>query len=241
MKVIISLTSVPSRFEHLQNVIDRLECQACHEIWLNIPHVYMRFPDWDRNIPVLTGTKLKINRDCEDLGPGTKIIGPANHLEPADIIVYLDDDTIYDSKMVLNLLKWWKTDTTSAWGLSGFDFENYFQKCYPRRHAVKVDVLEGYGAVLVTAGWIHKIVQEFKELRVEAALADDIIINNLLAKHGVNRKTCYVSECHIGLLGQLPYGFEADALHLQTPGGHHENYRLILERLSVKNKNYFAM
>jgi hypothetical protein len=118
-------------------------------------------------VPPIFGTKLKVNRDCEDLGPGTKVIGPASHLDSEDLIVYLDDDTNYDPKLVTNLLKWWKTDTRSAWGLSGFDFENYFHRKYPRQHGVPVDVLEGYGAVLVKAGWIHNLVSEFKELREE--------------------------------------------------------------------------
>lgn len=241
MKVIISLTVIPSRFKHLQGVIDRLELQTCHEIWVNIPPNYNRFPDWDQYVPTLYGKKLKINRACEDLGPGTKVIGPATHLDPEDIIVYLDDDTVYDPKMVTNLLKWWKTDTKSAWGLSGFDFKNYFQKLYPRNHGTEVDVLEGYGAVLVKAGWIQCIVNEFKELRSEATFADDVIISNLLAKHGIKRKTCYVVDCHIGLIHQLSYGFDGDALHHQTPGGHHENYRRVLESLDLKGQNYFAM
>jgi GT2 family glycosyltransferase len=116
MKVIISLTTIPSRFQHLQNTIKNLENQTCHEIWVNIPRTYQRFPEWDGIVPPIFGSKLKINRECEDLGPGTKFMGPAHSLDPEDLIVYLDDDTNYDSKLVTNLLKWHRTDPKSAWG-----------------------------------------------------------------------------------------------------------------------------
>lgn len=239
MKVVISLTSIPSRFDHLQEIVNRLEQQTCHEIWVNIPPVYQRFPEWDGTFPPFYGTKLKVNRDCEDFGPGTKVIGPALHLDPTDLIVYLDDDTNYDPKLVTNLLKWWRTDPTSAWGLSGFEFKNYFERRYPRSHGVPVDVLEGYGAVLVKAAWVQNFISEFKELQDEAKAADDVIISNLLAKQGVQRKTVCTPECHVGHVQQLSFGFERDALHHQFEGGHHENYRNVLKALEDKGKSYF--
>jgi hypothetical protein len=238
MKVVISLTSIPPRFENLYIVIERLSQQTCHEIWLNIPTTYNRFPEWKGKIPENFNIKLKINR-CEDFGPGTKVIAPAQHLDPEDLIVYLDDDTFYDPKLVTNLLKWFKTDERSAWGLSGFTFENYFQKKYPRSHGVPVDVLEGYGAVIVKAGWIQKLTDEFKELQAEAKAADDIILSNLLTKQGVTLKTIYTPDCHNGQIHQLLYGFGPDALHHQFQGGHHENYLNVLKSLEVKGKSYF--
>jgi hypothetical protein len=200
---------------------------------------YQRFPEWNGTVPPIFGSKLKINRECEDLGPGTKVTGPATHLDPDDLIVYLDDDTNYDLKLVTNLLKWWRTDTRSAWGLSGFNFKNYFEKRYPRIHGVPLDVLEGYGAVIVKAGWIQNLIPEFKELREEAKAADDVILSNLLAKQGVSLKTVFTPECNIDQIQQFQYGFGPDALHHQCPGGHHENYSKVLKSLEDKGKNYF--
>jgi len=241
MKVIISLTSIPSRFKYLPKVIYDLLQQTCHEVWLNIPNSYNRFPDWDGTVNLshpIFGSKFKINR-CEDLGPGTKVFGPAEFLDPEDLIVYLDDDTNYDPKLVTNLLKCFKTDEKSAWGLSGFKFENYFKNRYPRQHGVPMDVLEGYGAVIVKAGWIQKMAEEFKEMREEARAADDVILSNLLTKQGVTLRTVYTPECHIGHIQQFPYGFESDALHHQFQGGHHENYLNVLKSLQDKGKSYF--
>jgi hypothetical protein len=238
MKVIISLTSVPPRFKYLPAILERLEHQMCHEIWVNIPRTYKRFPDWDGSFDFKFSSKIVVNRDCEDLGPGTKMFGPLKFLEPGDIIVYLDDDTNYDPKLVTNLMKWWRTDQKSAWGLSGFNFENYFKGEYPRQHGVPLDVLEGYGAVLVKTEWLRLVETEFKEL-TELTWHDDMILCNLFAKHGIARKTVHTPTCHIGQVQQFNFGFEEDALHHVAGGSHTSNNKKILELFELKNKNYY--
>jgi hypothetical protein len=240
MKVIVSLTTIPSRFDKLETVLLPLVSQTCHEVWLNIPSKYSRFPDWDGKVPVRLFNlhpKIKVNLDCKDVGPGTKFIGSAKHLDPEDLIVYIDDDTRYDPKLVTNLLKWHRVDPESAWGLSGFNFENYFKCEFPRQHGVPVDVLEGYGAVIVKAGWIQKIVPEFEDL-LEVTHHDDMILSNLFQKYGIQRKTIYVPECHLGHIQQYEYGFGPDALH-NAWGGHVQNNKKILKGFEDKGKNYF--
>jgi hypothetical protein len=242
MKVIISLTTIPSRFDKLNEILPSLLGQACHEVWLNIPPKYNRFPGWDGQVPDFSkfGPKLVVNRNCQDLGPGTKFLGPAPHLDKDDLIVYVDDDTNYDTKLAMNLLKWWKTDPTSAWGLSGFNFETYFQKFFPRQHGVPLDVLEGYGSVLVKAGWIQKIAPEFKEL-LELTWHDDMILCNLFEKYEINRKTVFTPECNVGnSLRQFQYGFASDALHnVAGEGGHMSNNLKILKSFEDKGKLYY--
>jgi len=242
MKVVISLTSIPSRFDKLGPILEALARQTCHEIWLNIPRKYNRFPEWDGRVPdelLHIDPKVIILTDCEDFGPGTKFVAPALKLLPDDLIVYVDDDTHYDDRLVTNLLKWHLTDTKSAWGLSGFRFEDYFQGRVIRQHGQPVDVLEGYGAVMVKAKWIQDALSEFQELRVEATAADDVIISNLLTKQGATLKTVFVPDCNIGLVRQFTYGFEPDALHHQFEGGHRENYKNVLKSLEDKGKSYF--
>jgi hypothetical protein len=241
MKVVVSLTSVPSRFDKLEAVLTPLLLQTCHEIWLNIPPKYDRFPEWDGMVPGWLfnfDPKLKVNLDCEDLGPGTKFFGSAKHLDPEDLIVYLDDDTDYDPRLVTNLLKWRRTDPTSAWGLSGFNFETYFKGVFPRQHGVPVDVLEGYGSVIVKAGWIHKIEAEYKEL-LDVTRNDDMILSNLFEKYGIERKTCYTPDFHLGHVRQRDYGFGPDALH-NAWGGHSQNNQKVLKGFEDKGKNYFS-
>ena len=235
-KVIVSLTSIPSRFEKLPAIVEALSQQMCHEIWVNIPKKYTRFPEWDGQVPDLgSDSKVKLNRPSEDWGPGTKFIGPALASD-ADLIVYVDDDTVYDQRLVMNLLKWHRTDPESAWGMSGFKFEDYFKGQYPRVHGEPLDVIEGYGGVIVKAEWIRNLIPEFKELLAVTPM-DDIIASNLFAKAGIKCKTIHTAEFHIGMaLQQLEYGFGPDALHTI---GHTANNVKILENFSSLGKNYF--
>lgn len=242
MKVVISLTSIPSRFDKLAPVLAALTRQTCHEIWLNVPRRYNRFPDWDGHVPeelYEISPKVIINRDCEDFGPGTKFIGPALKLLPEDLVIYVDDDTDYDARVATQLLKWHRTDPESAWGLSGFLFENYFKGHFPRDHGADLDVLEGYGAVIVKAKWVQDALPEFKEL-LDVTWHDDMILCNLLAKAGIKRRGINTPDCNLGHIRQLRYGFEADALHhIAGQGGHVENNKKILKNFKDKGKLYY--
>ena len=237
MKVVLSLTTIPSRIEKAIEIANENLMQGCHEIWINVPHTYNRFPDWSGEIPEISCPKIMLNR-CKDYGPATKVFGPAMLLQPDDIIVYIDDDTHYDIRLVTQLLRHYMTDPTSAWGLSGFNIEMYFKGIYPRAHGQAVDVIEGYGGVLVRAGWIQSIHADFVRLQEEAKFADDVVISNLLQKIGVKRRTVFVPECHIGLIQQKAYGFDQDALHNQVDGGHKANYMNVLASLLKKGENY---
>jgi hypothetical protein len=239
MKVIVSLTTIPSRIENALKVAHENVNQGCHEVWVNIPRSYKRFPEWQSVTINSDHPKIIINRECEDLGPATKVFGPISTLKNEDIIVYIDDDTHYDNRLVSRLLKYYTTDKNSAWGLSGFRLDSYFKGMIKREHGMNVDVLEGYGGVLVKAEWISKIMNDFLKLKEEAKFADDIVISNLLQKHDIGLKTVFVPELHIGMVDQYLYGFGDDALHKQTEGGHKENYKRVIESLKSKNMFYF--
>lgn len=238
-KVVMSLTSIPPRFEKLPSIVEALCQQTCHEVWVNIPRKYNRFPDWDGTVPQFTNSKVKLNRECEDWGPGTKFLGPALASD-ADLIVYVDDDTAYEPRLAMNLLKWHKTDPKSVWGMSGFKFKDYFSGKYPRSHGESVDVIEGYGGVIISAEVVRNLSQEFIEL-AKMTLMDDMILANLLEKHKVVRKTVHTPEFHLGTaLRQLDYGFGPDALHhIAGPGGHPVNNRKVLEEFGNIDKLYF--
>ncbi len=236
MVIKISLTSIPPRFDKLQNMINTL--RVGDEIWINIPYKYPRFPDWSGELPALrSDMRLVINRCDEDLGPATKIFPTALASDPDDIIVYIDDDTYYEQQTLIGLVKHF--DGTSVIGTSGFDLKNYFKRQYPRGHLTSVDVIEGYGAVVTKAKWFQDIYKDFLTLKDESKFADDLVISNLLEGIGIPRKTICTMECNIGQIKQYSYGFESDSLHKQTDGGHHENYARVLDSLTLKGKNYF--
>ena len=247
MKTILSVTSIPTRFDKLPEYIESLKkVRGWDEIWVNIPRTYTRFPKWGGNFPYKSfGDGVVINLGCKDLGPGTSAFAPLGKTD-ADILVVVNDDTLYPSNMIENLLKWFFAyEEESVWGLSGFSFDTYFKGHYPRSHGTPVDVLEAYGSCMYKTEWLRMISTEFEDLS-EITWNDDMLISNLLEKHDIKRKTVYTEECHLGHLKQLEYGFARDALHYlaakdsgTSESSHTENNKKILRNLSAIGKNYF--
>ena len=242
MKIIVSLTTIPPRFEYIPEVIIGLKKLVdIGEIWLNVPRVYKRFPDWDGTVP-WSGDDLGItlNRDCEDVGPGTAAFGPLGKTE-ASIVIIVDDDTTYPDGLIPSLWECHSEDgCSSAWGLSGFNFDTYMVGQYPREHKMRVDVLEGYGGCLYRMEWLDMIFEEYKDL-LDVTTADDMLISNLLTKHGIDRYTMKLDDCNLSHLKQLDYGFKDDAFHNMIAGGSHvKNNMRILDQLEKIGKKYFT-
>lgn len=241
--MILSITSVPPRFAYLGEIARRLSVQSVDEIWINIPRQYNRFPGWDGSVPKelpVGGGKVRVNRVDRDYGPGTKFIGPALELDPEDLIIYLDDDTLYPPKKLASaLLQSHHTEPTCAWGLSGFNFTDYFKGVYPRAHGMQVDVLEGYGGVVVKAGWVQAVLPEFMDL-LQETWHDDMILCNLLEKSNIPRKTVCTAECNFTMVQQLQFGFAADALHHVAGGAHVENNKKILQNFQAAGREYYS-
>ena len=130
MKVILSFTTIPPRFKYIQSYIENLKnIDNYKEIWINIPKKYNRFPDWDGKFPYTDfGVNVIINRDCDDLGPGTSAFAPIINGTNADILIVVNDDTIYPKHMITHLLdSFLREGSKSVWGLSGFNFETYLK------------------------------------------------------------------------------------------------------------------
>jgi len=181
------------------------------------------------------------------LGPGTSAFAPIVQGTDADILIVVCDDTIYPKRMITHLLdSFFREDCKSVWGLSGFNFETYFKGQYPRSHVEPpVDVIEAYGSCMYKTEWLRKILEEFKELS-HVTWNDDMLISNLLEKHGIKRRTVFTHECNLGQLKQLEYGFDENALHHVAAketgtdiANHTLNNMLILRNLESISKNYF--
>jgi hypothetical protein len=100
----VSLSSIPSRFDTVKEVVKSLNEQTLKpsKIFLNIPYNYKRFPDAkDINLNIFKDIKndnFEINR-CEDYGPGTKLLGSINSLKNFDFVILVDDDHCYHPRM----------------------------------------------------------------------------------------------------------------------------------------------
>ncbi len=89
---IISLTSIPPRFQHLAITLRSLLNQEADLIRINIPRSYRRFPDWDGILPDAP-QGVEIVRCDHDYGPATKVLPTCVDYAGTDAqILFCDDD-----------------------------------------------------------------------------------------------------------------------------------------------------
>ncbi|WP_049643845.1 glycosyltransferase family A protein [Candidatus Rhodobacter oscarellae] len=97
MVLVISLTTIPSRFDQIGPTLDSLLAQSRRpdHIQLHIPKHYRRFPDYDGRLPKVP-RGIEIIRPDEDLGPATKVLPAARTLRGTSAnLLFCDDDRIY--------------------------------------------------------------------------------------------------------------------------------------------------
>ncbi|MDJ0827497.1 MAG: glycosyltransferase family A protein [Rhodobacter sp.] len=96
-KLVISLSSVPPRFDKTWATLQSLVAQTApvDEIGLYIPRAYRRFPDWDGTLPAVPDG-VTVRRVDNDWGPATKVLAAAQAYRGQDVdILFCDDDRLY--------------------------------------------------------------------------------------------------------------------------------------------------
>ena len=240
MKTIISLTSIPSRFNTLPQIVKNLTLQkGVDEIWVNIPTKYNRFPDVNVIVPVelySIDSRVIINR-CDDSGPGTMYIAPSLKSD-ADLIIVVNDDTNYPPNLTIELINAYNFDNV-CWCLSGFCINEYINKNNIRSHNKNVDVTESYAGVILRRDWILQILPEFKNL-YNLTYNDDMIIGNLFAKHGIKKKMVYTEQLNLSMIQQYSFGMGPDALFYNNgEGTHYDNNLRIFKQFRDNDVYYF--
>ena len=95
MSLVITLSSIPARFDKIGPVLESIAAQKADKVCLYIPHKYRRFPDWDGVLPKVP-TGIEIRRTELDLGPATKVLPAARDFTNEDVdLLFCDDDHIY--------------------------------------------------------------------------------------------------------------------------------------------------
>lgn len=101
LPVIISLSTIPSRFDKIGLTLESLLDQTARidEIRLYVPKSYLRFPDYDGVALPDIPPGIKLYRPDQDDGPASKVIHClVDPTLPADTqIIFCDDDRIYDN------------------------------------------------------------------------------------------------------------------------------------------------
>ena len=101
--VVVTLTTIPGRVHLLWPVLNSLlhrQTQPPAAVVVNLPREYGGGLGEIKQTPAGwrsgKGVRLIINRDCTDLGPGTKLVGAAGWLSRFSdaLVIYLDDDHV---------------------------------------------------------------------------------------------------------------------------------------------------
>lgn len=119
---IISLTSIPPRFDLMGPTLETLLAQRGIEaVELSLPYQYNRFPDWDGAIPALPAG-VTVFRSRVDYGPATKILCAVQRYRGQDIqLLFCDDDRFYPPGWAAGLLAEAARHPDCAVALAGWD------------------------------------------------------------------------------------------------------------------------
>ncbi len=183
-KIIVTLTSRPGRIDTVAEVISSLKAQTLIpdriELWLTEEE----FPEKSQMLPEeLISMQDDIFCICwerENLRSYTKLL-PALNAHPEDILITVDDDMIYDSRMVEKLVMSWKEhsldihahritkfflcDDEWRWTIGGFDYYDT---------ASALNMLNGCSGVLYPPHSFRDTVLDRERIRKLAPTNDDI-------------------------------------------------------------------
>ena len=137
MKFCVSLTTLPSRVDNINETIISIQNQSIkpNKIFINLPYSYKRFKDYSftqNQINKLSKYDIEIVR-CDDFGPATKLMGSLKEIKDNyDCVILLDDDHIYHNKSFEVMLK--------NFSLNKVNYSYYLNKIFNIRHGQCSDI-----------------------------------------------------------------------------------------------------
>lgn len=193
-RIVVSLTTIPSRAAHLAPVLRSLldQTEPADRIVLALPRQSLKgqpYPppealDLPPGVDVLA---------CEDIGPATKLV-PVLRAEPDALIVVVDDDVIYPEGFIAALLGAHRRDRTAAIGLRGValcpgtrfaDLDHVMATGITETKPV--DVLFGTWGYLLPVGALLSDIGDFTDAPPGMRFVDDVWISGHLSRTGVKR------------------------------------------------------
>lgn len=196
--VIVSLTTVPSRIDQIDDTLKSLmrQTRAPAEIRLYVPERCEREGtayDIPERLRALSAVRICA---CEDWGPATKIIPALSSLDPDRLLIAVDDDRIYAATLVEDLERNALRSPEAAFGMSGWvvpadlvDRPNtpwlHFSRTPPApikaiwiKRPFEVDVLEGHAGYLVRPRFFDLVrLRDYSKAPACARLVDDVWIS----------------------------------------------------------------
>lgn len=214
VRVVISLTTVPGRYDKLLNTLSYLKQQdyPVSAIYLTIPEVSKRFNTAYPEPPQAIKDLVTVVRIQKDYGPICKIIGALlNEPDPNTLIVTCDDDIVYSPNLVSSLVRESKKHPNAAIGGSGLflsgglSFYSYHcHSVYHRNfmldfhvpdHGRDVEILCGFSGVLYPRSAFPEAETEedlyellnYTNYSKDIFLNDDVLLSAWMSYQGCRR------------------------------------------------------
>lgn len=212
MRVVATCTTLPDRYPYLLRMLKSLHIQShpLDEIYLTVPYVAKRLNKKYGDIPKDIGKLCTVVRCEEDYGPICKLYGAIfKEHDPDTLIISVDDDTIYDFKLVETLIE--KSNlqpdaavTGTGWLVGNFRFFsmkssisllnnlNSIVGMTVPEEGRKIDILVGSAGVLYKRKFFPKtqIYDKFFRLSTlndDMFKNDDIVISAYLCSKNIDR------------------------------------------------------
>lgn len=196
-RVVISLTTMPSRIERIRPVLNSLldQDRPADEVLLAVPSESLRERCPYRVPDFLRGNSAVTVLDCgRDWGPATKLIPAVLREQPDTLIIAVDDDNIYPRDMVSTFLRWHREYPDAALGYRGWELPPSLDwAAAPTLYATslpgcrRVDVVTGTWGILVQPRFFDPQLTDYSDYPRDAFFVDDIWFNGHLARRDVPR------------------------------------------------------
>jgi hypothetical protein len=233
----VSLTTIPSRLDKIVPTLCSVLSQThqVDEIRLNLPYKTLKGKTY--KIPKYFNklNHIKIYRVDKDLGPSTKLLPTAKAEYPDTKIIVIDDDMIYGSKLVYNLVKTFKNrGENEVVANYGSNLHVGLRRClwgYFKGDRY-IYLLYGCGGYILTPSMLPREIYDYSNAPKGAEYVDDNWISGWLDYNKVN---IYLMGLRQGCLF-VPSWSTANTVSLCGGVNNNHDYGGKLERW-FKNKN----
>lgn len=197
-RVVVGLTTLPSRIDHLRPTLAALldQSEPADELVVVLPPRSLR-EDRDYVVPpwLEAAEAITVLRTPRDEGPASKLLPLLRReRDPDTLLVAVDDDVLYPRDFLQTLLAAHERDPDAALGFRGWDLPpsmdwHETRTLYgPSQESARdVDVLTGTWGLAVRPGFFDDEVHSREGWPSEAFTVDDIWFSGHLAKRGVQR------------------------------------------------------
>jgi hypothetical protein len=190
-RVIVSFTTLPSRFRFIEPMVECIINQSYQdfEFHLNIPKhsdlegVDYEIPSWTSKYP-----KLQIHQADRDWGSHTKLVPTLKReSDPDAIIITVDDDLVYHHDLIKLHMELRATKyPNSAIGFAGLGSFDGVRFCTSVEKDYQVRVVEGYKSVSYLRKFFDSVYYSCARLN----WCDDTTIGCMLGKNGIKKYVC---------------------------------------------------